>query len=62
MTPSAPRPRLHPGLAQVYRRQVARLEEALNDPAIRTEAAEALRALIEKIALYPGEGRGEVRA
>ncbi len=32
---------------------MARLEEALNDPAIKTEAAEILRSLIERIELCP---------
>ena len=55
-------PRLHPKLAEVYRQQVERLEEALNDPAIRPEATDALCSLIDRIVLYPGERRGEVRA
>ncbi len=35
---------------------MARLEEALNDPAIKTEAAEILRGLIERIDLVPRAG------
>jgi len=45
--------RLHPRLAEVYADKVARLEEALNDPAIKTEAAEILRGLIDRIELNP---------
>jgi hypothetical protein len=56
------KPRLHPKLAEVYRQHVERLEEALSDPTIRPEAADALRTLIDRIVLYPGERRGEVRA
>ncbi|MEQ9639809.1 MAG: hypothetical protein RIM84_07260 [Alphaproteobacteria bacterium] len=57
-----PAPRVHPKLAEVYRRQVERLEAALNESMVRPEAAEALRALIDKIVLKPGEKRGEVHA
>ncbi len=52
-TPDEPTLRLHPGLAEVYTDKVARLEEALNDPAIKTEAAEILRSLIDRIELIP---------
>jgi DNA invertase Pin-like site-specific DNA recombinase len=55
-------PALHPGLAEAYRRKVAELESALNDPAIRLEAAGVLRGLIDAVVLYPGERRGEIRA
>ena len=51
--------RLHPRLAEVYAEKVQQLETALNDPAIRAEAAEALRSLIDRIELRPeddGEG------
>jgi hypothetical protein len=44
-----PAPRLHPKLAEVYRATVADLHAALNDPSARTEAAEILRGLIERI-------------
>ncbi len=47
--------RLHPRLAEVYADKVARLEEALNDPAIKTEAAEIMRGLIDRIELSPRE-------
>ena len=47
--------RLHPRLAEVYADKVARLEEALNDPTIKTEAAEILRSLIDRIELSPHE-------
>jgi len=62
MSPPQPAPRVHPNLAEVYRRKVERLEEALNEPDARAEAAEALRALIERIVLTPGAARGEMRA
>jgi site-specific DNA recombinase len=56
-----PVPALHPNLAQVYRDKVARLEAALADPVIASEATEALRSVIDAIVIYPGERRGEVR-
>ena len=50
----APSPvRLHPNLAQVYRRKVERLHEALADPALRDEALGLLRGLIERVVLHP---------
>ena len=49
-------PRLHPGLADVYRRKVADLTAALNQDDLRMEAAEALRSLIEEIRLIPQDG------
>ena len=58
----APAPALHPGLSEIYRRKVAELETALNDPEIQAEAAGVLRGLIDAVVLHPGERRGEVRA
>ena|SRR5437868_13173181 len=52
----APPVQLHPNLPELYRRQVERLEAALNDPMIRDEAAEVLRELIEKVVLQPRAG------
>ena len=63
LTPNAPpMPRLHPNLAEIYRRKVADLEIALNVAEERAEAHAALRGLIDQIVLYPGAKRGEVRA
>ena len=45
--------RLHPGVAEVYAEKVQQLENALNDPDIRHEAAEVLRGLIDRIELHP---------
>ena len=44
-----PMPRLHPKLAEVYRTIVADLHVALSDPNARTEAAEILRGLIDRV-------------
>jgi hypothetical protein len=49
-------PHLHPGLAELYRRKVDDLAAALNDDALRSEAAEVLRSLISAIRLVPQDG------
>ena len=49
----APRVRLHPNAAEIYRAKVADLEASLNATEIRLEAAEALRSLISRIVLAP---------
>jgi site-specific DNA recombinase len=54
--------RLHPRLAELYAEKVQQLEEALNDPEIRDEAAEVLRSLIDRIKLHPGSGDHGVNA
>ncbi|MDU6726769.1 MAG: recombinase family protein [Bradyrhizobium sp.] len=55
-------PDMHPNIANVYRKNVARFTEALTDPDGGREAAEALRSLIGEIVLKPGKKRGEVHA
>jgi site-specific DNA recombinase len=49
-------PLLHPGLADVYRRKVEKLTQALNKEELRTEAAETLRSMIQAIRLVPEDG------
>ena len=49
-------PMLHPGLADVYRRKIEKLTEALNKEELRAEAAEILRSTIQTIRLVPEEG------
>ena len=55
-------PDIHPKLAEVYRKKVERLAEALNHPAERDEAADAIRSLIERVTLTPGPRRGQIDA
>ena len=55
-------PDVHPNIANVYRRNVERFTEALNDPDGGRQAAEALRSLIGEIVLPPSPKRGEVHA
>jgi site-specific DNA recombinase len=53
--PAPPPVRLHPNLAEHYRRKVAELQTALADPELRAEALELIRSLIERIELHPAE-------
>ena len=46
---------LHPGMAEHYRKQVAALADALTAEETRAEAADLLRALIDRIELTPNE-------
>ena len=45
--------RLHPNLAQIYRQKIEQLHHALSDPAIRDEAVQILRGLIDRIVVQP---------
>jgi hypothetical protein len=56
-------PLLQPNLAEVYRQQVERLQEALQDRSTREQAFELIRSLIDEIRLVPdnGELRVELR-
>jgi DNA invertase Pin-like site-specific DNA recombinase len=55
-------PDVNPNVAEVYRRRVARLADALADDETSHEAVAALRSLIGDVVLTPGERRGEVQA
>jgi hypothetical protein len=44
---------IHPNLSEVYRRKVAKLEQALAAVDTHTEAGEVLRSLIDRIELTP---------
>ena len=52
--------RLHPNLAQVYRRQVEQLQQALDHPEIRDEAVQVLRGLIEHVSIRPVDNGLEI--
>jgi site-specific DNA recombinase len=66
--PEPDRTLVHPGLAEIYRRKVAALHEALQDEATRDEAMGLIRSLVEAIVLVPEQGslkvevRGELAA
>ena len=53
MSEPAPRIRLIPNAADLYRAKVADLEASLNAPQIKAEASDALRAPIDKVVLTP---------
>jgi hypothetical protein len=55
-------PDVHPGIAEIYKRKVARLTETLKDPDTRLDASSDIRSLVGKIVLHPGDKRGEVNA
>ena len=55
-------PDIHPNVSGIYRKKAERPMEALNTPEDRNEAAEAIRALVEKITLRSGPNRGEIDA
>ena len=48
-----PPPLMHPNMAGYYREQVSKLRDALDHPDNRTEAADILRTLIDRIELNP---------
>ena len=50
---------VHPNMGKVYRQQVSRLAEALNDEAERAEAADILRRLIDRIIVTPDPETGK---
>src|SRR5262249_55440596 len=54
--------RLHPNLPEIYRPHAAELQNALNDPLVKDEAAEAIGDLIEKVVLVPRAGDGGLDA
>ncbi|MBB3988568.1 hypothetical protein GGQ68_004926 [Sagittula marina] len=41
--------RMHPSLGDLYRQKIGNLFNALSDPAVRVQAAEAMRALISDV-------------
>ena len=51
--------RIHPNIHKIYERKVADLANVLNDDAIKAEANEVIRGLIDKIVLIPAmDGSG----
>ena len=58
---SQEQPILHPAMAERYRQEVTALKASLNRADSRAEAAEHLRALMEKIVLTPVQGRKDLR-
>lgn len=50
---------IHPNMADVYRKQVTALHEALNDDMRRAEAVEIIRTLVDEIVLTPAVIEGK---
>ena len=48
-------PRLHPDLAELYRKKVANLQDALANPATQMEALEILRGLVQRVSVRTDE-------
>jgi hypothetical protein len=46
---------LHPNLAEVYRRKVENLQEALRDPSTHSEALDILRGLVDRVVVTPAD-------
>jgi len=55
-------PDILPNVAVIRGRKVGRLADALRRPEKRDEAAEAIRGVMERITLKPGQRRGEIDA
>ncbi|WP_116087220.1 recombinase family protein [Tropicimonas sp. IMCC34011] len=51
--PEPPVLRMHPSLGDLYRQKIDDLVNALSDPAVRVQAAEAMRSLISEIRMVP---------
>jgi hypothetical protein len=53
-------PDIHPGIAEIYRRRIERLTDALSHPDDAAEAAEAIREIIGRIVITPGPTRRDL--
>ena len=49
------------GWSEVYRRRIERLTEALSHPDDALEATKAIREVIDRVVITPGQQRGENR-
>ena len=52
-------PDIHPNISEAYRRRIERLTETLSDPDDALVAADAIREVIDRIVITPGQQRGE---
>lgn len=53
-------PDIHPNIADLYRRRIERLTEALSHPDDALEATAAIRQVIDRIVITPGETRRDL--
>ena len=49
---------IHPNLPELYRKKVGRLQQALQYETTRPQVVEAIRSLVDRIEILPGEARG----
>jgi hypothetical protein len=49
---------IHPNLPELYRKKVAKLQQALQHEATRPQVVETIRSLIDRIEILPGRARG----
>ena len=49
---------IHPSLPDLYRRKVAKLQQALQHEATRPQVLETIRSLVDRIDVMPGRKRG----
>ena len=49
---------IHPNLPELYRKKVAKLQQALQDEATRPQVFETIRSLVDRIEVLPGRARG----
>jgi hypothetical protein len=48
---------IHPNLADLYRRKITRLQQALDEETTRPQVIELIRALIDRIEVHPNHER-----
>ena len=49
---------LHPNLSDLYRKKLAKLQDALQDEATRPQVVETIRSLVDRIEVIPSQARG----
>ena len=57
--PSNPIITIHPNLPDLYSRKINGLQQMLANETVRPQAVEAIRSLIDRIEIHPGEKRGQ---
>ena len=57
--PANPEIAIHPNLPDLYRRKVDGLQQMLANETTRPQAVEAIRSLVDRIEIHPGEKRGQ---
>src|SRR4029078_4590292 len=50
---------IHPNLPELYRRTINGLQQMMANESVRPQAMEAIRSLVDRIEIHPGEKRGQ---